>query len=63
MKGGECPLCGAHILVESKAYLGKITFCPECDAELEVINLNPFELDIPLEDIDEDFEEYEFEDE
>ena len=63
MKGGECPLCGAHVLVESKAYLGKVLFCPECDAELEVINLSPLELDIPLDDdIEEYDDEYDVED-
>ena len=39
-----------------KMSLGKSIKCPECEVMLEVISLNPLELDYPLgdEDWDED---------
>ncbi len=39
--------------------LGAAVTCPECGAEMEVISVNPFELDFPLDEDaeDEDWEE------
>jgi hypothetical protein len=43
---------------------GQIISCPNCDAELEVINVQPLELDFYYEDWeDEDWEDEDWEDE
>jgi len=40
-----CPVCDADVGQESGMVLGELLTCPECGTELEVINLDPFELD------------------
>ena len=53
---GVCPMCGETVRLKSTAKKGDIVFCEKCDAELEIVNLNPVELDWPLDDYnDEDF--------
>ena len=42
-----CPECDAAIDVEEEGIEeGHRLDCPECGAELEVVNINPLELDI-----------------
>lgn len=55
MASAKCPMCSASVSVPSKVKQGDIVFCEACDAELEVVNLKPLELDWPL-----DGEEFEF---
>jgi lysine biosynthesis protein LysW len=57
----QCPECDAWIRVSSSLDLWDTVFCPECDTELQVISINPTELDYA--DLDEDFEDYEEEEE
>jgi lysine biosynthesis protein LysW len=62
MEKTYCPNCDAVVSVE-KAKLGAIVRCRECDTQLEIISLNPFEVDFPLDyeedwDDDEDKEEW-----
>ncbi len=42
---GYCPDCDAKIAFNPVAKLGQKVTCPECSAELEVIGLDPLELD------------------
>ena len=56
----KCPMCGAIVKVPSDSKLGDMVYCDQCDAELEVINLKPLELDWPLDDYEE---EYDYDDE
>ena len=56
---GKCPMCGKRFRLESGLNVGDITYCTECEAELEVISLNPVKLDWPF--IEEDLE-YEYDD-
>ena len=56
-----CPDCGADISVDNPRE-GTMIKCPECDVELEIISINPFEMDFPL-DFDEDEDEDEDEEE
>jgi alpha-aminoadipate carrier protein LysW len=54
-----CPECEATIDVEDdELEEGQKLDCPECGAELEVVNTNPLELDVIStgEDTDEDGE-------
>ncbi len=62
-KMAQCPECGNLIRLDKNVKLGALIACPECDWLLEVISLNPLELDYALGDEDwEDWEEEEEED-
>ncbi|HUU12831.1 MAG TPA: hypothetical protein VM182_03865 [Terriglobia bacterium] len=50
-----CPECEATIDVEGdEIEEGRRLDCPECGAELEVVNTNPLELDLISSDDDEE---------
>ena len=54
-----CPNCDAAITV-SQPRVGAMVTCRECETELEVISVSPFELDFPLEydqDWDDDWDD------
>jgi alpha-aminoadipate carrier protein LysW len=61
MQSAECPQCGVEVSVGSQPKLGKLVKCKECGAELEVVWLDPLELDWPLDEdeLDDDEEELE----
>lgn len=42
----ECPECGAAIEMPEDTMEGEIVSCPDCGTELEVINLDPPEIDL-----------------
>jgi alpha-aminoadipate carrier protein LysW len=50
---GTCPDCEADVHVDTDADKGDITTCDECGTQLEVVGLDPVELDI-VEDLDDD---------
>jgi alpha-aminoadipate carrier protein LysW len=50
---GTCPDCEADVHVDSDADKGDAILCDECGTQLEVVGLDPVELDI-VEDDDED---------
>jgi lysine biosynthesis protein LysW len=54
-----CPSCGDDVRVPGNPKIGQKVSCPYCDAALEVIELDPVELDWAYEeeDWDEDWEE------
>ena len=43
-----CPNCDAVVSVE-KPREGAMTRCRECDTHLEIISVDPFEVDVPLD--------------
>ena len=51
----NCPECEAEITLEAPM-LGEIVPCPDCGAELEVIALDPVEIDLAPE-VEEDWGE------
>jgi alpha-aminoadipate carrier protein LysW len=57
---GTCPECDADVHVDMDTDKGEIVSCEECGTELEIVGLDPVELDIVEE---EDFDEDEDEDE
>jgi len=59
---GTCPECEADVHVDTDADKGDVVACEECATELEVVGLDPVELDIVEEDslADDDDEEEEF---
>ena len=57
----SCAGCGIEIEFKKKPRMGTLVTCAECGAELEVVWLDPLELDWPfIDDLDDDdYEEYE----
>ncbi|MBE2182925.1 MAG: lysine biosynthesis protein LysW [Anaerolineae bacterium] len=45
----NCPDCAAEIHLPADTMLHELLPCPDCGAELEVLNLNPVELDLAPE--------------
>jgi len=54
---GTCPECEADVHVDTDTDKGDTITCEECGTELEVVGLDPVELDIAEDDVDEDEEE------
>jgi alpha-aminoadipate/glutamate carrier protein LysW len=55
-----CPDCEAEVHVDTDADKGDTMSCDECGTELEIVGLDPVELDIVEEaedDVDDDEEE------
>jgi lysine biosynthesis protein LysW len=40
-----CPSCGEWVKLSDNPKMGQKITCPECEADLEVIEVNPIELD------------------
>ena len=63
MDDAYCPDCDGKIVLNPDVKLGQKLTCPHCEAELEVISLDPVELDWAYdwewEDEEEDLEEWE----
>jgi alpha-aminoadipate/glutamate carrier protein LysW len=49
-----CPECEAEIHVDEDVDKGEILNCEECEVMLEVVGLDPIELDLAPEEDDED---------
>ena len=56
---GMCPECEADVYVETDADKGDTIACDECGTELEIVGLDPIELDIVEEDDEGEEEEEE----
>ena len=41
----ECPDCGEKIALQGRVEIGRRVTCPHCQAELEVVETVPLELD------------------
>jgi alpha-aminoadipate/glutamate carrier protein LysW len=55
---GTCPECDADVHVDTDADKGDIISCEECATDLEIVGLDPIELDIvEEEDLDDDLDE------
>ncbi len=57
---GTCPECEADVHVETEADKGDTVACEECGTNLEVVGLDPVELDIVEDDEADDEEEEDF---
>jgi len=58
---GTCPECEADVHVDNDTDKGETVDCEECNVHLEVVGLDPVELDIVEEedvDDDDDYDEY-----
>jgi alpha-aminoadipate carrier protein LysW len=50
MQKAKCPMCGADVKVGTKPTMGQLVTCHNCAAELEVVWLEPVELDWPMDE-------------
>lgn len=41
-----CPDCDADLFVDNDADIGDVITCEECETDLEVVSLDPLELDV-----------------
>lgn len=67
MPTAACPECEEKVYVDADSEQGDIVTCDECGADLEVVGLDPIELDLYEEkddykDKDEDYDAYDYED-
>ena len=53
MPTGTCPECDADVFVDSDADKGDSISCDECGTDLEIVGLDPIELDIVDDDEDD----------
>ena len=56
MPNTTCPECDAEITIPAGAMENELIACAECGAELEIISLDPLELDLAPE-VEEDWGE------
>ncbi|MFP4395955.1 MAG: hypothetical protein ACLFTI_11885 [Anaerolineales bacterium] len=57
-----CPACDEAITIQGNPKVGQRLRCPSCDTEIEVIDVNPVELDWAYEDEDDFYEDWDDED-
>lgn len=57
MPRGTCPECEAEVQVDDDMDKGDLVECPDCGSTLEVVGLDPIELDLAAEEEDEDWTE------
>lgn len=59
----NCPECSEEVFVDADSEQGDVVTCEECGSDLEVVGLDPLELDLYEEadslDDDEESEDYE----
>lgn len=53
MAKAYCPNCDAAVIKDNPR-VGAMITCRECETELEIISINPFEVDFPFDYGDED---------
>lgn len=59
-----CPECSEEVYVDADSEQGDVISCDECGTDLEVVGLDPIEVDVHDEDKDDydgdDGDEYEY---
>ena len=56
---GTCPECEAEVHVDTDADKGDAVTCEECGTDLEIVGLDPVELDIVEDETDDEEDEEE----
>jgi alpha-aminoadipate carrier protein LysW len=54
-----CPECSEDVYVDADSEQGDVISCDECGTDLEIVGLDPIELDIHEEGDSEDFDDEE----
>ena len=57
MPTGTCPECEADVHVDIDSDKGDVVTCDECGSQLEIVGLDPVELDIAEDDDDADYDD------
>ena len=57
MPRGTCPECDADVQVDEDTDKGDVVECDDCGTTLEVVGLDPIELDVSAQEEEEDWEE------
>ncbi|MFZ4984264.1 MAG: hypothetical protein ACOYLF_02275 [Blastocatellia bacterium] len=52
-----CPECGAEVHVDEESDKGDTIHCEECDSTLEVVGLDPIELDVSSDDDPDNYDD------
>ena len=65
MPTAVCPECEEKVYVDAESDQGDIVSCEECGSDLEVVGLDPVELDLHeskdnYKDVDDDSDGYEY---
>ena len=60
MPTGTCPECDADVHVDTDADKGDMVECEECGIQLELVGLDPVELDVVEEEADDDDDDDEY---
>jgi lysine biosynthesis protein LysW len=58
MAKADCPSCGNKVPLGPKPKMGQRVKCSACYTELEVVWLEPVELDWPYDDDDDEYDEF-----
>ncbi len=53
-----CPECDEEVYVDADSEQGDVVTCDECGSDLEVVGLDPVELDLYQEEKSDDYDEY-----
>jgi alpha-aminoadipate carrier protein LysW len=53
MPTANCPECSEEVYVDADTEQGDVVTCDECGSDLEVVGLDPVELDLHEEDFDD----------
>ena len=61
MAKAYCPNCDAEVSMNSPR-LGTMFQCPDCEVDLEVVSVNPFDVDFPSDNYD-DWDDDDYDDE
>jgi lysine biosynthesis protein LysW len=57
MNEAACPSCSAKVSVKGTPKIGVHVTCKSCDTELEIVWLDPLELDWPMDEYEEEVED------
>jgi alpha-aminoadipate carrier protein LysW len=57
MPRGTCPECEAEVQVDEDTDKGDVVECDDCGTQLEVVGLDPIELDVAVAEEEEEWDE------
>lgn len=52
-----CPECSEEVYVDAESEQGDVVSCDECGSDLEVVGLDPIELDLYVESESDDYDD------
>jgi alpha-aminoadipate/glutamate carrier protein LysW len=68
MPTATCPECEEKVYVDAESEQGDVVSCDECGVDLEIVGLDPVELDpyegkAGFDELEKDYDAYDYEDE